>query len=148
MLFTNRLRQKRFVPKICRDESAFRIVWAGLNVAEDKTDSWIDRERFGQFAQPVRRHLAVIVQEPDDLALSQVDPGIPRSRRATRRGPDVTQVGRIKVWVQGLRSRVVVALIDDDHLERAIVVQEQRLNRLRNAVTPIAGRHNDADEWR
>ena len=50
MLFTNRLRQKRFVPKICRDESAFRIVRARLNVTEDKTDSRIDRERFRQFA--------------------------------------------------------------------------------------------------
>jgi hypothetical protein len=107
------------------------------------------RERGDDRRDPIGRHDAVVVGEHEDLTRGRLDPGVVRPRQPGLGDVEVRQprvVGGDRP--EHLSRRVVGALVDDDHVERDVVVREHGLDRLTDALAAVPGAHHGRDRDR
>jgi hypothetical protein len=88
-------------------------VRTGHHVAEDERDARVEREGGVELPEPIRRNLAIVVRDGDELGVGLGDGEIASARDADRAAAAIPDTGVVQKRRKCSGRALVVALIDD-----------------------------------
>jgi len=112
---------------------------ARQDIAEYHPDTAVQFKCSRQFPEPVRGYLAIIVRHRDQLTRRATDCQIATGRQPFLPGPGVVNAPVLQVRPHGGLGQFILALVDDPHLETAVITPENGLQRPHDAGAAVTG---------